>query len=80
MACREADAGRQDVAGVLLIHFLRIFEENLSELIFEGEKSIKLILNIFRVSLFEVNHSAIILASLFPALFLCLSQGLPTLL
>ena len=46
-----------------------IFKENLSILIFFGEKSIKLVLDVFRVNLFEVNHSSIILASLFAALF-----------
>ena len=54
---------------VLLILSPRIFKENLSILIVFGEKSIKLVLDVFRVNLFEVNHSSIILASLFAALF-----------
>ena len=41
----------------------------LSALIFLGEKSIKLILDIFRVNLFEVSHLSIYLASLLAVLF-----------
>ena len=52
--------------GVLLILSPRVVKQNLSELIFLGEKSIKLVLDIFWVSLFEVSHKSIILASLLP--------------
>ena len=55
--------------GVLLIFSPRIVEVNVLALIFLREKSIKLVLDIFKVSLFEVSHLLIILASLLAVLF-----------